>query len=85
MAAATVVTLYADSVVGDMRVRKVNITLAATGDSYEVVGATQIFSIDIIGPDTTVITPTNTPSDTVVFNYTGGGGKTGVQLMVTYI
>lgn len=83
MAAATVVTLYADSVAGDLRQRKVNISLAATGDTYQVVGAEQIFGVQIVGPDSTAITPTVSGS-TVTFNYAGGGAKAGVQVLITY-
>lgn len=84
MAAATGVSLFADSVSGDLRVRKATMNLAATGDTYQVPDASQIFIVDIIPPTNVVITPT-VSGNTITFNYTGGGGQTAMLVTVTFI
>lgn len=81
MAEATVNTLYADSVVGDLRVRKVNVSAASTGDTITVPGFTTIFGV-ILNPPSSVNVIANLSGNVATLVYTGGGAMAGIEAMI---
>ena len=84
MAAATVATLFADSVVGDIRKRKLILDLAADADTYTLVGATQIFGV-VCNPPSTTNVFASFSGNVVTFNYAGGGAMAGVSVEIDFI
>lgn len=84
MAAATVATLFADSVKGDLRCRKAIINLAGTGDTYTIPGAEQIFGV-VCNPPSTTNVFASFSGGVITFTYAGGGAMAGVSVEVDYI
>lgn len=84
MAAAAVATLFADSVVGDIRKRKLILNLAGTGDTYQLVGASQIFGV-VCNPPSTTNVFASFSGDTVTFTYAGGGAMAAVSVEIDFI
>ena len=83
-AEVTYTTLFADSVVGDIRVRKAIVTAAATLDFITLpVGAT-IFGV-VANPPGAVDVIINIAANVATLVYTGGGAMTGVSVMLFFI
>jgi len=81
LAEATVVSLYADSVVGDMRCRKLQVDAAADGDIYTVSGFSTIFGV-IANPPSTTNVFASFATNVVTLTYAGGGAMAGIDLMI---
>lgn len=81
MAEATVVNLYADSVVGDMRCRKVTLDLAGTGDIYTATGFAVLFGA-IANPPSTTNVFASVATNVATFTYAGGGAMAAVDVML---
>jgi hypothetical protein len=84
LAEATVNTLYADSVIGDIRRRKANISLAATGDTFTIPGASKIFGVTCNPPSTTNVFA-SISTNVATFTYAGGGAMAAVDVEVDFL
>lgn len=72
---------------GNKRVVLANVTAAATGDYYDT-GLRVIQGLSAVPPSTTAVTPNAdnvTNIGRVTFNYSGGGGMTGIIMMAVGI
>lgn len=82
--ASSVATLFPDSVIGDIRKRKLLLNLSATGDTYQIPDAVQIFGV-VCNPPSTTNVFASISGNTVTFTYTGGGAMNGVNVEIDWI
>lgn len=80
----SVTTLFADSVVGDIRKRKMIVNLSATGDTYQLSDASQIFGV-VCNPPSTTNVFASISGNTITFTYSGGGAMNGVNVEIDWL